>query len=152
VRSTPPGACPGPVCAGRSRRASPPIGWRGAEWKGLPSGPENYHIEASTSLVGQSLRTLKHDDLFAVFDSQGDLNVERPGVEGLYFKDTRFLSRLALRIGGVAPLLLGSVVLDDNGALVVDSTNADLHDPDGRIWLPRDTLFASRLKILCLNT
>ena len=124
----------------------------GAEWKDLPSGSEDYHIEASTSLVGQPLRTLKHDDLFGVFDAQGDLNVHRPGVEGVYYKDTRFLSRLELRIGGAAPLLLGSVVLDDNGALIVDTTNADLHDADGRIWLARDTLFVSRLKMVCANT
>ena len=34
--------------------------------------PESYHIEATKSLVDRTLRTLKHDDLFGVFDKQGD--------------------------------------------------------------------------------
>ena len=71
------------------------------------------------------------------------------GPDGLYFQDTRFLSGLELRLGGLAPLLLGSVVLDDNGALIVDLANADLHDADGRIWLQRDSLYLGRLKFLC---
>lgn len=124
------------------------------EWQGplLQREPGEYYIEASRSLVERPMRTLKHDDLFGVFDVQGDLNVIEKGAEGLYFKDTRFLSALMLRIGGKVPLLLGSVVLDDNGALVVDMTNADLHDPGGKLWLPRDNVFVNRLKILCANT
>ena len=39
------------------------------------------------------------------------------------------------------PLLLGSVVLDDNGALVVDLANADLHDAEGKVWLQRDSIY-----------
>ncbi len=117
------------------------------------SKPGQHYIEATTSLVDKPLRTLKDEDLFAVFDTQGDLNAFGAGTEGLYYNDTRFQSRLHLRIGGVTPLLLGSTVLDDNAALVSEMTNADLHDRngDGR-WLPRDSVFASRLKILNANT
>jgi glycogen debranching enzyme len=116
------------------------------------SGPEDYYIEATKSLVEKPLRTLKHDALFAVFDTQGDLNVMDPGAEGLYFQDTRFLSRVVLTVGGKPPLLLGSVVLDDNGALVIDMTNADLHDRAGEVQIPRDSVFVSRLKLLHVNT
>ena len=63
--------------------------------------PESYHIEATKSLVDRTLRTLKHDDLFGVFDKQGDC---RGGGDGpgrpLSIQDTRFLSGLALRLGG----------------------------------------------------
>ena len=42
------------------------------------------------------------------------------------------------------PLLLGSVLLDDNGAMVVDLANADLHDAEGRVWLQQGRLRQSR--------
>lgn len=115
--------------------------------------PGQHYIEATTSLVDKPLRTLKDEDLFAVFDTQGDINAHQPGTEGLYYNDTRFQSRLLLRIGGTSPLLLGSSVLEDNGALVSEMTNHDLrHENGSEIWLPRDSVFASRLKILSANT
>src|SRR6476660_1369520 len=114
-----------------------------------PAAPESYHIEATKSLVDRTLRTLKHDDLFGVFDKQGDCQSGSGAPDGLYYQDTRFLSGLRLRIGGMDPLLLGSVLLDDNGAMVVDLANADLHDAEGRVWLQRDAIHASRVKFLC---
>jgi len=110
--------------------------------------PESYHIEATKSLVDRTLRTLKADDLFGVFDKQGDLRGGEDGPDGLFFQDTRFLSHLQLRLGGVEPLLLSSVVLDDNGALVVDLANADLHDAAGNVSLQRDSIYLGRLKFL----
>src|SRR3954467_11459606 len=98
--------------------------WSQAE---AASTPESYHIEATKSLVDRTLRTLKHDDMFGVFDKQGDCRGGGDAPDGLYHQDTRFLSRLSVRIGGMDPLLLGSVLLDDNGALVVDLANADFH-------------------------
>jgi glycogen debranching enzyme len=125
-----------------------------AAWAGHESHetPESYHIEATRSLVDRTLRTLKHNDLFGVFDKQGDCRGGEDGPDGLYFQDTRFLSGLSLRIGGMEPLLLGSVVLDDNGALVVDLANADFHDADGKVWLQRDSIYAARMKFLCGTT
>lgn len=116
------------------------------------STPESYHIEATKSLVDRTLRTLKHDDLFGVFDKQGDCQSGNGAPDGLYYQDTRFLSGLSLTIGGMEPLLLGSVLLDDNGAMVVDLANADLHDADGKVWLQRDAIHASRVKFLCNAT
>ena len=114
--------------------------------------PESYHIEATKSLVERTLRTLKHDDLFGVFDKQGNCHGGADGPDGLFYKDTRFLSGLGLCVGGVDPLQLSSVVLDDNGAMIVDLANADLHDPDGKIWLQRDSIYVGRLKFLCNTT
>jgi glycogen debranching enzyme len=125
-----------------------------AIWPGQEphEAPESYHIEATKSLVGRTLRTLKHDDLFGVFDKQGDCRGGEDGPDGLFYQDTRFLSGLSLRIGGMEPLLLGSVLLDDNGAMVVDLANADFHDPDGKVWLQRDSIYAGRMKFLCGTT
>ncbi|HEY0325670.1 MAG TPA: glycogen debranching N-terminal domain-containing protein, partial [Allosphingosinicella sp.] len=125
---------------------------RFAEGQPLPGQPETYHIEATRSLVDRPLRTLKNDDLFGVFDRQGDCLGSQGAADGLYFRDTRFLSRLALRIGGLTPMLLSSVLLDNNSALSVDMTNADLHDDEGRVWLQRDSLHVSRTKFLCGNS
>lgn len=111
-----------------------------------------HYIEATESLVQKPLRVLKDGDLFAVFNSRGNANESEMGPEGLYFRDTRFQSQVLLTVGGKRPLLLGSMVLEDNGALVVDMTNADLHDEeDDRLWLPRDTVFINRLKFLSDN-
>ena len=125
------------------------------EWQpGVPAPPpqENYHIEATESLVERTLRSLKHNDLFAVFDQQGNFNGGSSGPDGLFYKDTRFLSELTFRLGGAEPLQLGSVVLDDNGAMVVDLTNADLHSSNGGVWLQRETVHVSRFKFLCDDT
>ena len=109
---------------------------------------EDYHIEATESLVERTLRTLKHNDLFAVFDSQGNFAGGALGPDGLFYKDTRFLSEFTVRLGGAEPLQLGSVLLDDNGAMVVDLTNADLHTAKGRVWLQRESVHVSRFKFL----
>ncbi|MCY7279970.1 MAG: amylo-alpha-1,6-glucosidase, partial [Sphingomonas bacterium] len=109
---------------------------------------EDYHIEATESLVERTLRTLKHNDLFAVFDSQGNFAGGALGPDGLFYKDTRFLSEFTVRLGGAEPLQLGSVLLDDNGAMVVDLTNADLHTAKGRVWLQRESVHLSRVKFL----
>ncbi|WP_106638559.1 amylo-alpha-1,6-glucosidase [Allosphingosinicella vermicomposti] len=109
--------------------------------------PEEYYIEAEQSLVERPLRTLKRDNLFGVFDIDGDFGAGK-GPEGLYFRDTRFLSRFDLTLNGDRPLLLDSVVLEDNAALLVDLTNNDIHDADGRVRVTRGTIFANRWKFL----
>ena len=106
-----------------------------------------HYIEIEGSLVQRALRTLKDGDAFTVFDNYGDIGVIDTGPEGLYFNDTRFLSRYELRFEGKRPLLLSSVVQDDNAALSVTLTNPDVHI-DGVISLPRDTIAIERTKFL----
>lgn len=106
-----------------------------------------HYIETEKSLVQPALRSLKHGDAFAVFDNYGDIRVNGVGPEGLYFNDTRFLSWSELRFEGKRPLLLSSVIQDDNVALSVDLANPDVHD-DGAISLPRDTISLDRTKFL----
>ncbi len=106
-----------------------------------------HYIEIEGSLVQRALRTLKDGDAFAVFDNYGDIGVIGTGPEGLYFNDTRFLSWYELRFEGQRPLLLSSVVQDDNAALSVNLANPDVH-MDGVISLPRDTIAIERTKFL----
>jgi glycogen debranching enzyme len=98
---------------------------------------------AATGPSARPRRTLKHDDTFAVFDSYGDIGTSAGGPDGLFDHDTRFLSRLELRISGTQPLLLGSSVSDHNVILSVDLTNTDIYR-DNHIVLPRDTVHLVR--------
>ena len=54
------------------------------------------------------------------------------GTDGLFHRDTRFLSRLQLLLNDAQPLLLGSNLRDDNAALVVDLTNPDVYRGSAR--------------------
>ena len=108
--------------------------------------PQHY-IEIGGSLVQRPLRSLKHGDAFAVFDDYGDIGVIGTGPEGLYFNDTRFLSWYDLRFEGKRPLLLGSIVQDDNVAFSVGLANPDIFT-DGTITLPRGSIAIERTKFL----
>jgi glycogen debranching enzyme len=91
-------------------------------------------------------RTLKHGDSFMVVDSHGDMGTAKSS-DGLFHCDTRFLSYLELRVNGMAPLLLGSNIRDDNSVLTVDLTNPDIYSKQ-RIALERDTLHIVRTTFL----
>jgi glycogen debranching enzyme len=112
--------------------------------------PEHY-IEATQSLIEQPLRVLKHDSMFAVLNAYGDID-STAGPLGLYYHDTRFLSYLGLRVEGLAPLLLSSIILDDNAALLVDLANPDIHETEDTITLAKDTILLSRAKFLYAGT
>lgn len=107
-----------------------------------------YHIEAQTSLTERPLRSLKFGESFGVLDAYGDIGVE-PGPEGLYFQDTRYLSRLELTVEDQRPMMLSSVMQDDNGALSVDMTTPDIRlDAHDETTLPREVIAIERTKFL----
>ena len=59
--------------------------------------PNAFYISTTTSILERRPRTLKHGDTFAVFDHYGDVSSRGGSPEGLFHKDTRFLSDLRLR-------------------------------------------------------
>ncbi|GGD34590.1 glycogen debranching N-terminal domain-containing protein [Aureimonas glaciei] len=79
--------------------------------------PSEHAITADTSLVERSLRALKQDNAFAVLDAYGDMGNESDRAEGLFYNDTRYLSKFEMRLEGRRLLLLGSAIQDDNAAL-----------------------------------
>ena len=91
-------------------------------------------------------RVLKNGDTFAVFDRYGDIDVGPPEL-GIYYQDTRFLSRLGLRLGNHRPMLLSSTVKEDNALMTVDLTNPDVPQLDGTV-VPRGSLHVFRSKVL----
>ncbi len=66
--------------------------------------------------------------------------------QGLYRDDTRFLSRLELRIEGLLPRLLSSTVKKDNILFRADLTNPPIFNDGKRI--PRDTIHIFRERFL----
>ncbi|CAO4163881.1 amylo-alpha-1,6-glucosidase [Methylorubrum populi] len=124
-------------------RTAPKLGLQDAD-EHLPQ----YHIEAQASLVERPLRALKYGEAFAVLDSYGDIGWY-PGPEGLYFQDTRYLSRLALTVEDQRPMMLSSAMQDDNGALSVDLTTPDIRlDADDETTIPRELIAIERTKFL----
>ncbi len=88
--------------------------------------PGDFAITAQISLVEQRFRTLKHNDMFGVFDQRGDVRPGPGGTEGLYFNDTRYLSEFELVLANRQLVLLSSTLRDDNATLTCDLSNPDL--------------------------
>src|SRR5438046_9066856 len=95
-----------------------------------------FYIRSSSPRVDVRTRVLKQNDTFAVFDRFGDIDTFGSRELGLYYQDTRFLSRLTLKMGKDRPLLLSSTVREDNAVMAVDATNLDV-SRDGEMTLPR---------------
>ena len=96
-------------------------------------------------------RTLKYDDTFLVIDAHGDVGSASGSSDGLYHRDTRFLSRLELRINGLQPLLLGSNMREDNAVFIADLTNPDMFRHAGHeriLVLEKDTVHVNRSSFL----
>jgi glycogen debranching enzyme len=64
------------------------------------------------------MHTLKEQDAFVVCEASGDLDAGRMRGSGFYLADTRYLSRLALAVGGASPPV-GPLVADDGDVELV---------------------------------
>ncbi|HVL76542.1 MAG TPA: glycogen debranching N-terminal domain-containing protein, partial [Noviherbaspirillum sp.] len=111
---------------------------------------EKWYILATASPADERRRVLKHNDLFGMFDRYGDIQSIGLGEEGLYLGDTCFLSHQELLIEGVRPMFLNSTVRDDNGLLVVELMNPDLH-PEGSNRIMKGEMHIFRAKLLWNN-
>jgi glycogen debranching enzyme len=113
--------------------------------------PDEFSITAQISLVEQRFLTLKHNDMFGVFDQRGDIKSDRGGTEGLYFNDTRYMSEFELLVGGQPLILLSSTLRDDNATLTCDLSNPDLPDC-GEGGLASNLLHVRRSRFLWQGT
>lgn len=108
---------------------------------------EQWYILATSSPADERRRVLKHNDLFALLDRFGDIQPIGMAEEGLYCGDTRFLSHHELLIDGVRPMFLNSTVKDENGLLIIELMNPDLHI-EGRNKIDKGLLHIFRAKLL----
>ena len=108
---------------------------------------DQFYVRATSSLADDRTRVLKYGKTFAVFDRFGNLEALGPVQLGIFYAETRHLSRFALRLNGREPMLLSSTIRDDNGFLAVDVSNVD-STVDGKIVLARGTIHLFRCKFL----
>lgn len=116
----------------------------------MPEG--QYFIPAATSLAERHPRTLKHADMFAIFNPSGDAIAGPGSPEGLFYRDTRHLSHFLLTLDEQLPILLSSTVRDDNALLTCDLTNPDVYAADGRLILEHDVIHLHRMRFLWNST
>src|SRR5271163_1851971 len=108
---------------------------------------DQYYVRAISSFADGRTRVLKYGKTFAVFNRFGDLEALGPMQFGLFYAETRHLSRFTLRLNGREAMLLSSTIRDDNGFLTVDLSNVD-NLVDGKIELARGTIHLFRCKFL----
>jgi len=105
----------------------------------------------SCSLDDRTL-VLKHGNSFAVFDRYGDIHAQGHSEQGIYHRDTRFLSQLDLRLAdGRRPVLLNSTLKQDNSLLTVDLTLPEIVEANKPV-VHIDTVHIFRAKLLYQDT
>ena len=85
-----------------------------------------YDPRAKSSLADTRTNVLMAGDIFAVFDRHGDFGTTASTGQGLFYKESRHLSKWVLRFARDCFLLLGSNVTADNARLSVDLTNPEM--------------------------
>ena len=69
----------------------------------VPRALAQFFIRVTASLQERRPRTMKHSDTFAVFDHNGDALAGSGSPEGIYHRDTRYLSHLYMTVDGHGP-------------------------------------------------
>ncbi|WP_025720689.1 amylo-alpha-1,6-glucosidase [Paenibacillus sp. 1-18] len=91
-------------------------------------------------------RVIKENDLFLLTDTKGNIPEDHPYGLGLYTKDTRFLSRLDLKINGQEPVLLSSDAAENYMATIL-LTNVQT-EIDGKLELWRESVEVKRTRYI----
>jgi glycogen debranching enzyme len=111
-----------------------------------------FFIAGNAPLQERRPRTLKHGDTFSIFDHNGDALSGPGSLDGIFHRDTRYLSHFSLTIRGERPLLLSSALRDDNALSIFDLANPDLEDEEGNIILQHDRIHVRRTRFLWRDT
>jgi glycogen debranching enzyme len=91
-------------------------------------------------------RVIKENDLFLLTDTKGNIPENHPYGLGLYTKDTRFLSRLDVKINGEEPIELASDAKENYMAQIL-LTNPHM-EKDGEIILWRESVEIERTRFI----
>ena len=115
-----------------------------------PAGAGTPPVVRATDLTG--VHVLKHDNLFMLADSHGDIQLDGRGL-GLYAGDTRVLSTFDLRLNGIRPVVLrAGPAASYRGTIQL--TNPDFFDPpsgsedDSEVILRRHSLGIVRERVI----
>ena len=88
---------------------------------------------------------LKYDEEFLVADELGDVTGEG---DGLFYNDTRLLSRFNLTVGGKSPSLLSSGLSEDNVYFRANVTNRPLPELGGQQRTREGVIHIERTRLL----
>ena len=91
-------------------------------------------------------QVIKHDRAFFLSDRYGDVPEGNQAALGLYYRDTRFLSRLELALDDLHPLLLHSSTERNYAQTVELAYPITVADPQGFEY--QENLFLSRTRLL----
>lgn len=91
-------------------------------------------------------RVIKENDVFFLTDEKGDIPKDHPYGPGLYSKDTRFLSKLDLKINGKDPILLSSEA-DETYFAEILLTNPHIEE-NGVVELWRESVEIKRRRFI----
>jgi len=108
---------------------------------------DGFYILSTSSRVDGRTCVLKQGAAFAIFDRIGDIEEFGNGALGFFHHDTRFLSKLVLKLAGERPLLLSSTIKEDNAVLAVDLMNPDIPHAS-EVTIPRGSVHVFRSKVL----
>lgn len=89
---------------------------------------DKYHIPTTVVNLDERTQVLNHFDTFGIFDRWGDIYPAAKHSQGIFHLDSRFISRLELRLNRRKPILLGSSIKEENDILSVDLTNSEMPD------------------------
>ncbi|WP_435168858.1 amylo-alpha-1,6-glucosidase [Paenibacillus glycanilyticus] len=89
---------------------------------------------------------IKENDLFLITDRNGDIREGDASGKGLYTHDTRFLSRMEIRINGLSPVLLSSAA-EENYISTIRLTNPHM-ESGGELILWRESIEIQRERFI----
>ena len=104
----------------------------------------DFYIHASALTSRRATRVLVNGESFAVFEVGGDILETPQEPLGFFHRDTRYLSRFELKIGGETPYCLNSYTSRENAQVRVNLSNPDLGSEEKKIALPRNSIQIER--------
>src|SRR6266498_2616805 len=98
----------------------------------------------------RDVQVIKHDRAFFMSDRFGDVPEDNQAALGLYYRDTRFLSKLELTVGELRPILLHSSTERNYSQIVELAFPTVVADPQGfeyqeNVSVSRNRLLADSL-------
>lgn len=107
---------------------------------------KNQNVSVGSRRTIMDYRVIKENDLFLLTDTNGNIPEDHPYGLGLYSKDTRFLSKLDLKINGEDPVLLSSEA-DQNYKSTILLTNPHM-EQEGNLVLWRESIEIQRTRFI----
>lgn len=102
-----------------------------------------WFISESAAYVDDRTHVLNHYDTFGIMGRTGDIRSFKNDVQGIYHNDTRYVSRLELKVNGERPRLLSSTIKAENEVLSIDLA-AHLTEEENGVVIQREMIHLHR--------